>query len=218
MAPTPAAPSQTSARRRLLAAAFLLSVLSLTGAGVFAALSATATGTSSVTSGTLLMTLSADGTSTGLPETVSNIAPGDVYNVDVDLNNTGTLASAAGMTLAASASPANALTDGSVAGEGLAVSITQCSVAWSAGTCGGTTTTILAPTALSSLSAPVSLSNVPSLAASTGSLAHLQFGLTLEATETSTNGTLPAQTVQGLSTTITWTFTELQRAGSTTNA
>jgi spore coat-associated protein N len=193
-------------------------MLSLTGAGVFAALTATATGTSSVTSGTLLMTLTADGTSSGLPETVTNMAPGDVYNVYVNLNNTGTLASAAGMTLAASASPSNALTNGSVAGEGLDVAITQCSVAWSAGSCGGTATTILAATALSSLGTPVSLSNVPALAASTGSLAHLQFQLTLNGTETSTNGTLPAQTIQGLSTTVTWTFTELQRAGTTTNA
>jgi hypothetical protein len=194
-----------------------LSVLGLTGAGVYAGLSATATGTSSVTSGTLLMTLTADGTSAGLPETISNMAPGDVYNVYVNLNNTGTLASAAGMTLGASASPSNALTNGSVAGEGLSVSITQCSVTWVTGSCGGTTTTILASTPLSSFTSPQNLSNVPSLAASTGSLAHLQFKLTLSGTETSSNGTLPASTVQGLSTTITWTFTELQRAATVTN-
>ena len=56
------------------------------------------------------------------------MAPGDVDNVYVNLNNTGTLASLAGMTLWVAGSPVNALTDGTAAGEGLAVTITQCSV------------------------------------------------------------------------------------------
>src|SRR5579862_4287996 len=98
--------------RHLLAAGFAVSVIAATSAGVYAGLSATATGTSAVSSGTLLMTLTADGTSAGLPETISGMAPGDVYNVYVNLNNTGTLASAAGMTLGESASPVNALTNG----------------------------------------------------------------------------------------------------------
>ena len=205
--------------RKILAACFALSALSLTGAGAYAALNADATGTSNVTTGTLLMTLTHDGTSSGLPETISGMAPGDVYNVYVNLNNTGTLTSAAGMTLAAAASPVNALTNGSVAGEGLSLSITQCSVLWTGGSCtGGTTTTILASTPLSSFSSPQSLSNIPSLAASTGQVGHLQFSLTLVGTETSNNGTLPGSTIQGLSTTITWTFAEQQRAAATTNA
>jgi hypothetical protein len=204
--------------RKILAACFVLSALSLTGAGAYAALSATATGTSAVTTGTLLMTLTHDGTSGGLPETITGMAPGDVYNVYVNLNNTGTLASAAGMTLGASSSPVTALTNGSIAGEGLSISITQCSVVWLTGACSGTTTTILPSTALSSFSSPQSLSNVPSLAATNGQLAHLQFSLTLAGTETSTNGTLPASTIQGLSTTITWTFTEQQRTATSTNA
>jgi hypothetical protein len=64
--------------RKVLAACFVLSALSLTGAGAYAALSAAATGTSAVTTGTLLMTLTHDGTSGGLPETISGMAPGDV--------------------------------------------------------------------------------------------------------------------------------------------
>lgn len=206
--------------RRALAAGFAISLLGLTGAGVYAGLAATATSTSNVTSGTLLMTLTADGTSAGLPETISNMAPGDVYNVYVNLNNTGTLASAAGMTLGAAASPVNALTNGSISGEGLSVSITQCSATWVAGACTlpATTTTILASTPLSSFGSAQALSNVASLAASSGQLAHLQFSVTLAGTETSNNGTLPASTIQGLNTTITWTFTELQRAAATTNA
>jgi hypothetical protein len=190
----------------------------LTGAGVYAALTATATGTSAVTSGTLLMTLTPDGTSTGLPETVTAMAPGDVYNVYVNLNNTGTLASAAGMTLGAAANPLTPLTDGSIAGEGLTVTVNQCSVAWVAGACSGATTSILPATLLSAFATAQTLSNVPALAATTGQLAHLQFSLSMAGTETSTNGVLPTPTVQGQSTTITWTFTEQQRAGQTTNA
>ena len=41
------------------------------------------------------------------------MAPGDTDNVYVNLNNTGTLASAAGMTLAVTGAPSNALTNGS---------------------------------------------------------------------------------------------------------
>jgi hypothetical protein len=112
-----------------------------------------------------------------------------------------------------------ALTNGAIAGEGLTVAVTQCSVVWSAtGTCAGATTSILPSTLLSAFSSPQALSNVPSLAASTGQLAHLQFSLSMAGTETSTNGVLPSPTIQGLSTTITWTFTEQQRAGQTTNA
>jgi hypothetical protein len=190
--------------RRLLATGFAASVLGLTGAGVYAGLTASATGTSVVTSGTLLMTLGHDGTSTGLPETITAMAPSDVYNVYPTLNNTGTLASAAGVTLAASASPVNALTNGSIPGESLSVSLNMCSVAWTVttGTCSATQTTLLASTTLSSFSSAQSLSNVPALAATNG-IAHLQFSLTLVGSETSTNGTLPSPTIQGLNTTIT---------------
>jgi hypothetical protein len=61
--------------------------------------------------------------------------------------------------------------------------------------------------------------NTTALAAG-ASLKYLQFSLTLvqgSENETSSNGTLPASTIQGLSTNITWTITETQRAAVTTN-
>lgn len=211
--------AQSRLARLVLAGGFAVSVLGLTGAGVYAGLNAAATGTSAVSSGSLLLTLGHDGTSTGFPETISNMAPGDVYNVYPALDNTGTLASAAGMTLGASASPVTALTNGSVSGEGLSLTVTMCSVAWTvaAGTCSGTQTAILPSTNLSAFSTQQSLANIPALAATTG-VAHLQFSLALAGNETSTNGTLPAQTIQALSTTITWTFTEQQRTATVTNS
>lgn len=41
--------------------------------------------------------------------------------------------------------------------------------------------------------------------------------LGLTATENSVNGVAPASTVQGLATTLTYTFTEQQRTGTVTN-
>jgi hypothetical protein len=164
------------------------------------------------------LTLSPD-VGAGFSNFTGKMAPGDTDNVYVDLNNTGSLASAAGMTLGVAGAPSNALTNGSVAGEGLTVTATQCSVAWTlaTGVCSGTTTSILPTTQVSTLATPVALSNIPALVAATGQVAHVQVSLGLVATETSTNGNPPAQTIQGLSTTLTYTFTEQQRTGVATN-
>jgi len=190
----------------------------LATAGVYAGLSATATGAESVTSGTLNLTLSPD-VGAGFSNFVAKMAPGDTDNVYVNLNNTGTLASAAGMTLGVTGLPSTALTNGSVVGEGLNVTATQCSVAWTlaTGVCSGATTPILATTVVSAMGAGVALSNIPALVAATGQVAHVQVSLGLVATETSVNGVPPAATIQGLTTTLTYTFTEQQRTGVATN-
>ena len=191
----------------------------LAAAGVYAGLSSTATGAESITSGTLNLVLAGDGGSAGFSNFTAKMAPGDTDNVYVDLSDTGTLASAAGMTLSVGGAPANALTDGSVVGEGLSVTATKCSVAWTlaTGVCSGATTVILASTQVSTTAAGVALSNIPALVASTGQVAHVQVSLGLVAAETSVNGVAPASTVQGLSTTLTYTFTEQQRTGAATN-
>ena len=190
----------------------------LATAGVYAGLSATATGAESVSSGTLNLTLTPD-VGAGFSNFTAKMAPGDTDNVYVNLNNTGSLASAAGMTLAVAGLPSNALTNGSVVGEGLNVSAVQCSVAWTlaTGTCSGTTTPILSTTQVSIMGAGVALSNIPAMIAATGQVAHVQVSLGLVATETSVNGVPPVATIQGLSTTLTYTFTEQQRTGVATN-
>lgn len=63
----------------------------------------------------------------------------------------------------------------------------------------------------------VNLSNIPALVAATGQVAHVQVSLGLVGTETSTNGVAPSPTIQGLSTTLTYTFTEQQRTSVVTN-
>jgi hypothetical protein len=45
----------------------------------------------------------------------------------------------------------------------------------------------------------------------------VQVSLGLVGAETSTNGVAPSPTIQGLSTTLTYTFTEQQRTGVATN-
>lgn len=171
--PTPLArPDFIGGRWRVVAGVFAVSIGLLTTAGVYATLSGVATGSEAVTSGTLNLTLSAD-VGVGFSNFTGKMAPGDTDNVYVNLNNTGTLATAAGMTLWVAGSPANALTNGTAAGEGLTVTATKCSVAWTlaTGLCSGTTTPILATARVSTFDTSgtaVSLSNVPALAASTG--------------------------------------------------
>jgi hypothetical protein len=196
----------------------LASVGLLGGAGVYAGLSATATGAESVSSGTLDLTLSKD-VGVGFSNFTGKMAPGDTDNVFVDLNNTGTLASAAGMTLAVTGTPSNALVNGSVTGEGLTVAVTKCSVAWTlaTGDCRGTTTTILASTPVSGMSTGAALSNIAALVATTGRVTHLRVSLGLTATEKSVNGIPPTPTVQGQTVALKYLFTEKQRAGTATH-
>jgi len=187
--------------RGVFAGLFLASVGLLTSAGVYAALSGVATGSESVASGTLNLTLSSD-VGAGFSNFVPKMAPGDTDNVYVNLNNTGTLATAAGMTLWVAGTPVNALTNGSAPGEGLTVTATQCSVAWTlaTGVCSGTTTPILATAQISTFNTAgtaVNLLNVPSLAASVGQLAHVQVSLGLVGTEVSTNGVAPTRPSRG---------------------
>jgi hypothetical protein len=208
--------------RTVLASVFALAVALFTAAAVYAGLTAQATGTETVSSGTLNLTLTPGDQGAGFPSTFAALmAPGDVDNVYVNLNNTGTLDSAAGMTLWVAGSPANALTDGTAPGEGLAATITQCSVAWAGGACGGSTTPILNQAMVDTMNtsgSAVSLLNIPALAASTGQVAHLQVSLTLIGTENSVNAVTPVPSIQGLGpATLTYTFTEQQRAPVTTN-
>jgi hypothetical protein len=191
----------------------------LISSSVFAALTASATNTSggSVTSGTLKLTQAASGVSgiTGGFETaIEGLAPTDTVNRYVILSNPGTLNSSA-MTLGAAGSGLLA-TD---ATKGLQVVVKQCSTAYpSSGTCGGTETTILNSTSVASLATPAALS-LQSGALNSGATTHLKIAISLPASsEVTTNGVLPGGTIQGLTTAITWTFTQTQRAGTTSDS
>jgi spore coat-associated protein N len=210
-------PTPRGRRRTSAAAAFAAVGIAITGAGVYAALNATAFNTSpeQVTSGTLKLDMAANGD--GFSQSVSNLAPGDVVNRYVDLSNDGTLA-AKDITLAVSDSGSSLLsTDSS---KGLHVTVVQCSGGTftpTTGACSGAPSTLVNNMALSSMvSTPQS---VVAGAIAVGAAYHFKVSLTLpDQNETTTNGTLPAGTIQGLTANLTWTFSESQRTATTTNS
>lgn len=214
--------STTSTTRRwsgrtVAAAAVAAAGLTLAGAGVYSALTATANNTTaeSVTSGTLKLTLGAETGAVALSTAVPAMAPGDVSNRYVVLTNGGTLD---GKALGIQVGDGAATVLSTSATKGLSLTVTACSVAWAptTGVCAGTTTTYLAKTALSSLASRTAFTGPVNPVA--GSAVSLQLSLSLDATETTVNGTLPAGTAQGLTSTLTYTFTEDQRVGATTNS
>ena len=169
-----------------------------------------------ITSGTLKITQAKNGV--GFDSTIADMAPGDTVNRYVDYSNSGTLASKALRLKVSDGTPTILSTD---ATKGLQLVVTDCSTAWNptAGTCSGTSTTLLT-SALSNVATDTNFANITTLAANGGAL-HLQFALTLPNgtnNETVTNGTLPTTTIQGLTAALTWTLSETQRDGSTTNA
>ena len=189
--------------------------------GIYAALSARAVGTESVSSGALNLVQSAD-VGVGFSAFVGKMAPGDQHNVYVNLSNTGSLATVAGMRLWIGEVPVTTLTNGVAVGEGLTARISSCSVPWTLATgfCPGATTVLLAATAVSSMNSAATaraLANVPALAAAIGKVAHVQVSLGLVGTEKSVNGVPPVRTIQGQASTLTFSFTVQQRLGIKTN-
>jgi spore coat-associated protein N len=210
-------PTVKTPTRTIVAAAFAVAGLAITGAGVYAGLNADATGTQAVSSGTLSLTL-ANETGSNFSSAVTNLAPGDVVNRYVNLTNGGNLA-AQSLTLGVAGAGTTLLTTSAT--RGLAVSVTSCSTSWTVAanvaTCtAGTTTLVMASTPVSTLSGTPGAVQA-SLAV--GAVVHLKVSVTLpDQAETTANGVLPGSTIQGLSDTLTYTFNELQRTATTTNS
>jgi spore coat-associated protein N len=179
---------------------------SIAGLGTFASFTSSTSASQSISSGTVSIALGASGPANRLAVAATNLVPGDTVQRAVDLtsNSSDPLAS---VSLQTSASPSNALTTDP---NGLTVKVDKCSVAWTESgtapaytyTCSGTTTSILAATAAGSTS------GLPSLAALTSgsSTDHLLVTLALPSAA--------GNTLQGLSTTITYSFTGTQRAAT----
>ena len=192
----------------------------LVGSSVFASLTATANNTSaqSVSTSTLRLTQAPSGVAgltAGFVSAVTAMAPGDTVNRFVDVSNIGTMVGQS-MTLKVADSAATVLTTDAV--NGLQVTVKECTVAYTtvSGLCSGTETTVVslipANTLLTAQSATFA-----SFAA--GSTTRLKFIISLPAgSENTANGTLPTGTVQGLTSQLTWTFTEAQRTATNTVA
>jgi len=208
----------TSATKGLVIVSAALGGLGLVSSSVYASLTATASNTTggSINSGTLKLTEAPStvvGITGGFVTAVTLLAPGDTVRRYIDLTNTGTL-DAATVTLATAASVANALTTDGTAG--LQVVIKECAVAWTnAGVCTPGSTTVLASTSLLAMATAKTLALSSVLSAAVN---HLQFAVTLPAgSEVTVNGVLPVGTVQGLTTALTWTFSETMRTATVTD-
>ncbi len=194
-------------RKLLLTAALLGAAAAVAGLGTFATFTSAASAVQgNLTSGTVTIQLGAVGTANRLTTGATGVLPGDTIQRAVDLINSGDSALASA-TLTTTAAPSNLLsTDGT---NGLQLVIDKCSVAWTEAnapnytyTCGGTTTTVLASRSV--IGANVALSNLGSLVA--GVTDHLRVTLSFPTTA--------PNTMQTLTTQITFAFTGTQRAGT----
>ena len=181
--------------------AVLCAAAAIAGLGTFATFTSSTSTSHTIASGTLSLT---SGPTNRLGTGASTIAAGDSMQRAIDLNYAGSI-SFGSATLTTSASASSALdTD---ATDGLHVAIDKCSVAWTESgppytyTCGGSTSTVLA-------SSPVIGSNVAlsNLTLTAGSTDHLRVSVTLPSTA--------GNTFQNLSSTVGYTFTGVQRAGT----
>ena len=211
--------------RTLAAAAFGIGALAITGAGVYAGLTADATNTTAetVSSGTLKLTMAAATGAASLSTAVSNLAPGDIDNRFVVLTNGGTLT---GKNLGLAVTDASGTALSTSATKGLSVSVTACSGPYIAATgyCSaagiqgvpGVETTYLAKTSVSALGSRTAFAGPINPAAAAAY--NLKVSLYMDGTENVLNGTLPGGTIQGLTANLTYTFSEDQRDGVTTNS
>ena len=192
----------------------------LVGGTVYAGLTATTFNTTphSVGVGTLKLTQAPSGVAGltgGFSTAITLMAPGDTINRYIDLTNGGTLDAYQTTLKVADGATTTLTTD---ATNGLQVTVKMCTVAYTTGTgaCSGTETTPMAATPANTL---LSMQSLSGLLTAAGAVDHLKFVLALPAgSEVTTNGTLPGGTVQGVTSTLTWTFVETERPATSTNS
>ena len=187
-------------RRLLLTIAVLGAAATIAGLGTFATFTSSTSASHTIATGTLTLTAPFSRLGTG----ASNIAAGDTMQRAIDLSYSGTI-SFGSATLTTSASPSSTLdTDGT---NGLQMTIDKCSAAWTESgppytyTCSGSTSTVLASRAL--IGSNIALSN---LTLTAGSTDHLRVTISLPSSADNS--------FQNLSSTVNYTFTGTQRAGT----
>jgi len=199
-----------SAQRRklLVSLAIVAAAASIAGLGTFATFTSSTSASQSVSSGTVTIALGATGAATNrLTVGASNIAPGDTIQRSVDLINSGSI-DLSGITLTTNATTSSLLdTD---ATNGLQMVIDRCSNAWTeAGTapaytytCSGAISSVLASRAV--VGSNLTLSSLAAL--TNGVTDHLRVTLSFPSAA--------PNSFQNQSSTIQYTFTGTQRAGT----
>ena len=192
--------TRSSGRKLLLSIAALGAAASIAGFGTFATFTSSTSASHTIASGTLSLTAPVNRLGTG----ASPIAAGDTMQRAIDLSYSGSI-NFGSATLTTSATTSSSLdTD---ATNGLQIAIDKCSQAWTESgppytyTCGGSTSTVLASRAL--IGSNIALSN---LALTSGATDHLRVTVSLPSTA--------GNSLQNQSSTVSYTFTGVQRNGT----
>ena len=193
--------------RLVLSITLTLIAVSLAGVGAFASFTSTASVSQSITSGTVTIALGASGTANNrLDVAATGVVPGDTIQRAVNVSNTGNQ-DFASISLTTTATTSSLLdTD---ATNGLQMVIERCSVAWTESgsapaytyTCSGTTSTVVSSRAI--IGAGVTFGNVLLTAGSTN---NLRVTVTLPSAA--------GNSLQGLTSVISYAFTGTQRAAT----
>ena len=202
--------SSRHARRRLIlgSVAALGASASIAGLGTMGTFTSTTSAALPLDSGTVTVALGTAGTAANrLTVSASGLVPGDTVQRAFQLSNTGNQ-NLASITLTTTASPSSLLDTDTT--NGLQVVLQACSVPWTeAGvapaytyTCGGATSTVLASRPV--IGSALALSNLTTTTA----------GNTDNLLATLTFPSAAGNTLQGLSSTITFAFTGTQRAAT----
>ena len=181
--------------------AVLGAAAAIAGLGTYATFTSSTSASHTIATGTLSLT---SGPTNRLGTGASLVAAGDSMQRAIDLNYAGSI-SFGSATLTTNATTSSALDTDTT--DGLHMAIDKCSVAWTESgppytyTCSGTTSSVLA-------SAPVVGSNLAlsNLTLTAGSTDHLRVTVTLPGTA--------GNSFENLSSTIAYTFTGVQRAGT----
>jgi hypothetical protein len=197
----------------------MVSVAAIAGQSVIASLNATAFNTTAqaVNSGTMKIELANNGN--GFSQSIANLVPGDVVNRYVTLTNSGSI-DGIGLTLKTAQTGTPSLISDGVSPsttKALTLTVTSCPVAWDVATGACASPTVeLAATPIGSLTSATGLTS-STLASSAPR--YLQMKITLpDQNETTVNGAVPSNTVQGGAVAVTYTFDLAQRLATTTNS
>ena len=193
--------SGSNVHKLIASLAVLGAAAAIAGLGTYATFTSSTSASHTIATGTLSLT---SGPTNRLGTGASPIAPGDTMQRAIDLSYSGSI-SLGSATLTTNATSSSLLD--SDATNGLQIAIDKCSVAWTESgppytyTCSGSTSTVLASQPI--IGSNVALSN---LTLTSGSTDHLRVTVTLPSTA--------ANTLQNLSSTVAYTFTGVQRAGT----
>jgi hypothetical protein len=199
---------RSTRRRALLSMALVGSAAAVAGLGSYGSFTSTTSASQTLASGTVTIALGSTGASTNrLTVNASGLVPGDTVQRSFNLSNTGSQ-DLASVTLTSTATTSSLLdTDGT---DGLQMVVDRCSVPWTEGgstpaftyTCGGTTATVIASRPV--IGSAIAMSNLGAL--TSGATDNLRLTLTLPSSA--------GNTLQGLTSAITYAFTGTQRAGT----